>query len=409
MNLPAPRQSLPAADRIEPPKAPTGTTGRLRNLVAAISPPGIQVSRLLERDANNLDLIRLFCSCLVIFGHAFVVTPDPAWPAAAWDPTMHFGYPGVYSASVAVKIFFFISGILVTNSLLVRKSVSHYVIGRIFRIWPALAVVLLLTAFLIGPGLTSLPVRDYFSHYSVYHYVAGNLLMWMPVHLPGVFADNPLPALVNGALWTLPYEIAAYFALLLLAVLGVLRHRILCGLVLVLIVADPLLPHPLVVRWLEANPQFTYLPPCFALGAFVALCKDRLFVSPGIVAIAFAAFWVLRETAGGPLLYFFSLFVAVLYVSGLPWIRKIRLKSDISYGTFIWGFVIQQMVAGKFHDRGLPFNLGASLALALFMGFLSWHLIEKPAIRLGRRLADRWTGGPPPIPPAGERNPDLTP
>jgi len=141
----------------------------------------------------------------------------------------------------------------------------------------------------------------------------------------------------------------------------------------------------------------------------MAICKDRLILSPGIVLIAITAFWVLRGTACGPLLFFCSLFITLLYFSGLPWIRKIRLKSDISYGTFVWGFVVQQIVAGKYHDRGLPFNLGVSLAIALGVGFLSWRLVEKPAIRIGRRLADRWTGGSPPEPPVGTRTTDLIP
>ena len=409
MNLYAHIRGLLTVARFEHPTGAAGAVPRLHRMTAAIGLHRFQVSRLLERDANNLDLIRLICSGLVIYGHAFVVVPDPAWPAASWDPLMHLRYDGVYSASVAVKVFFFISGLLVTNSLLVRKSVSHYVIGRVFRIWPALTVVLLATAFVIGPGQTSLDPGDYFSRHLVYRYVAGNLLMWMPVHLPGVFEGNPLPALVNASLWTLSFEVAAYLALLLLAVLGVLRSRTLCGLLLLLLVADLLLPHPVVLRWLGSNPQCTYLPPCFALGAFVAIGKDRLFVSPGIALISFAAFWALRGTAGGPLLFFVSLFITLLYVSGLPWLRKIRLKSDISYGTFLWGFVIQQMVAGKFHDRGLPFTLGASLAVALCMGFLSWHLVEKPAIRLGRRLAERWTGSHPIATSAEAQTTDLTP
>src|SRR5450631_4074754 len=43
--------------------------------------------------------------------------------------------------------------------------------------------------------------------------------------LPGVFADNPLPLVVNGQLWTVPYELLCYAGLTGLVVIGVVRHR----------------------------------------------------------------------------------------------------------------------------------------------------------------------------------------
>ena len=180
---------------------------------------------LLRPEANNLDLIRLICASLVIYGHAFTLSPDPAWPALTGDPTLHLGYPGVYCGSIAVKVFFFISGLLVTNSLLTRRSVSHYLCGRFFRIWPALIVVVLVTALGLGPWLSSLSAKEYFSRFAVPRYIAGNLLMSVQGGLPGVFAGNPLPSLVNGVLWTLPFEVGAYLALLFFAAVGLLREE----------------------------------------------------------------------------------------------------------------------------------------------------------------------------------------
>ena len=279
-----------------------------------------------------------------------------------------------------------------TNSLLVWKSVSHFVLGRVFRIWPALTVVLICCAALIGPWLTVLDVRAYFSRYAVYRYVVGNFLMAMPADLPGMFVENNLAGAVNAVLWTLPIEVAAYFALLLTTVLGLFRHRLLAAVVLLFIIVDPLLPRPILTSWMDPNPQLIFLPSCFAFGACLALFKHRVLLSPGLVLAGAAAACALHQTRFGPLSFFFSLFYALLYVSGLPLLRRIKLKSDYSYGTFLWGFVVQLIVAERYGDLGFLFNFGVSLAITLGLGILSWHWVERPAMRLGRRLAERWTG-----------------
>ena len=125
-----------------------------------------------------------------------------------WDPEcIYLGYPGVYSGAIAVKVFFFISGLLVTNSLLQQKSPVAFVLGRFFRIWPALLVLLLVTALVVGPLCSGLGWREYFMHGDPYRYFWKNALLNSDARLPGVFAHNPLPNLVNGALWTLSYEV----------------------------------------------------------------------------------------------------------------------------------------------------------------------------------------------------------
>ena len=348
--------------------------------------PRCQLDQLLQRDANNLDLIRLICACAVIFGHSFVLIKDPGYPLGTWDPCKFLRYEGVYSASVAVKVFFFISGLLVTNSLLERKSVTGYVCGRVFRIWPAYIVILLFTAFIVGPLFTTLTPGEYFSQRAVYAYPVENILMLQTGTLPGVFSDNPLPNLVNGALWTLPYEVVAYQLLLLVFLLGIHRRFLLCTGLVLLILIDPLLPGSTLFPWSDPNPQFAYLPPCFAIGAYLALMRHRISFGWETIVSLIVAFLFLKSSRWGPLLFLITLFITLLYISGTRWMRRLRLPFDCSYGTFVWGFVIQQMMADKYADKGLVFNLVISLIAALAVGFLSWHYIEKPAIAMGRRV-----------------------
>ncbi len=359
--------------------------------------PRYRLADLLERDANNLDLVRLAAACLVIFGHAFVLVPEAAHPFGTWDPTARYlGYPGVYSASVAVKLFFFISGLLVTHSLLERQSLKAFLLARFFRIWPAYLVMLLVTAFVIGPLHTNLEPGEYFGQPGSYRYFWQNALLLGNASLPGVFVDNPYPNQINGAIWSLTYEVAAYAGLFGLFVLRLTRRRFICSVLAILMIVDPLLPHSLFFPAMTANPQIRYLPASFALGAWLALCKDRITLGPLQVGAAIAGFLLLHATPLGPLAFFVCLFLTILYMSGLPLVRCLKISSDPSYGTFLWGFVIQQVVAAHFADRGLVFNLVMSLGLAMLAGFLSWHLIERRAIALGRRLiSDRRTPGVP--------------
>ena len=43
--------------------------------------------------------------------------------------------------------------------------------------------------------------------------------------LPGMFPNNPVPHIVNGQLWTVPFELKCYEVLLLISVLGFYKHK----------------------------------------------------------------------------------------------------------------------------------------------------------------------------------------
>lgn len=348
--------------------------------------PTLRLAALLRRDANNFDLIRLLCAAAVIYGHASLIVKDPTFPNGLPDPSNLLQYPGVYSASIAVKVFFFISGLLITNSLLERRSVGHYLAARFLRIWPALIVTVSVTALVIGPLISNLSLGAYFSDSRTFRYCLANLLLLSADHLPGVFVDHPLPRLVNGALWTLAYEVGAYAFVLLAALAGVLERKVLLATLLIILFIDPLLPQPVISQWLPNNPQIRYLPQCFAFGAFLAVMKDRLAVGP-LTLIGFAClFFVYARTAAGTEIFHVTLFLILVYVAGHPSIQRLRLPADPSYGTYLWGFVVQQVLVDLFPHRGLPFHLISALVLAISLGFLSWYTIERPAMRLAHRF-----------------------
>ena len=50
------------------------------------------------------------------------------------------------------------------------------------------------------------------------------LLFIRPDSIAGLLTHNPVPGMINGSLWTLPFEVSCYLAVAALAAVGVLRR-----------------------------------------------------------------------------------------------------------------------------------------------------------------------------------------
>lgn len=70
----------------------------------------------------------------------------------------------------------------------------------------------------------------------------------------------------------------------------------------------------------------------------------------------------------------------------LPKFAWVESYGDFSYGAYLYGFLVQQILAGFIatpNQHWLNFMIAAPIALLL--GMLSWRLVEKPAMRLKPR------------------------
>lgn len=159
---------------------------------------------------NNFDALRLLAATVVVYGHAFPLTK-----------TAQVVILGNSVESLAVKVFFVISGYLISESWLRDPQINRFLIRRALRIFPALIVVVLLSVLVLGPLATTLSIAGYFGNISVLMYLK-NIFLYPVYYLPGVFQSNPYPIAVNGSLWSLPVEFSMYLLtpLLLLNVGG---------------------------------------------------------------------------------------------------------------------------------------------------------------------------------------------
>lgn len=155
---------------------------------------------------NNLNLLRALAALSVLLSHSFALSSG----SPATEPLRSL--IGMTPGSIAVDVFFVISGFLVTASICRSQSLIDFVAARFLRIFPGLFVMLVLSVFGLGLAMTTLSPKAYLSSSATYSYFAWCLTLFRGVkyELPGVFEANPYRLAVNGSLWTLPYEVRMY-------------------------------------------------------------------------------------------------------------------------------------------------------------------------------------------------------
>jgi len=64
------------------------------------------------------------------------------------------------------------------------------------------------------------------------------------------------------------------------------------------------------------------------MGAVLAVYKDRLVITPGLIALCWVSFFLVRQTALNVLGFYLALFLALIYASSLPWILALKPRAD---------------------------------------------------------------------------------
>ena len=348
----------------------------------------MKLSHLLDRDNNNFDLIRLVAASLVIYGHAYYLAPQQGLVDFIGSKL-----PYDYSGSLAVKIFFFLSGMVVTESLLKSRSLWNFGVARIFRIWPGLIAVLLSTVFVIGPLVTNLSLREYFAQGQTYWYLFNNVRLNTDFSLPGVFLELPFKGGVNGSLWSLRQEVIAYLSLMALFFVGFFKVKgkaavflILASVFVLFFATDPIFGARFLFPEVAPNPMIDVPIPCFALGVALATLKDHIEVRFSVLIVLCLVYWVLHDFVHAIYIFYAALFYAILCISGQPSFLKLKPPIDISYGVYLWGFPVQQALMFVWPDQGTRFNQMAAIVFSALMGIASWHLVEKRGIAMGQKL-----------------------
>lgn len=344
----------------------------------------IRLSDVVHGRNNNFHLLRLIAASAVLLSHSF--------PLATGDrhtEPLRAAY-GCTFGSIAVDLFFLISGMLVTMSLVRRSSAADFTKARFFRIWPGLIVAVLLTVLVLGPVFTTVPLSTYFTAKETARYLYLNLSLFKGVAyvLPGVFATNAWPSAINGSLWTLPSEVRCYVALLAIWVLlkplkrpGSLRWALACAWVALF----ASVAWSLRTMTIEDAPARLWL--MFCSGAMLYLLRDRIVLSwAGLLAVIVVVAITAGHGVAFGIVYCLALPYAMLCAAYLPsgvFLQYNRL-GDYSYGVYIYAYPVQQTLMHLWPTLGPIALFGTAMPLTLVPAILSWHFIEKPATALAR-------------------------
>jgi len=335
------------------------------------------------------DSIRIMAAITVIVSHSYALLghPEP-------QPVSFAGYP-LTLGTLAVGVFFIVSGFLITASWEANRSIWAYSVKRVFRIWPALIVVVVGAAYLLGPLVTTLSGRAYLKDPATWAYVKNNITM-IPITntLPGVFTSLPVPA-VNGSLWTLPYEVLCYIGVAAVGLLGILKHRwmVLVLALLSLAWCESVFRDP--TGWWSFVPYVgliallvVLLVPWFCVGAAMRSWHTAVPSGPlpGAAAVVVLGLGVALDA---PALIIPGIGFLTIWVGTLPFSWHLpKWAGDPSYGMYVFAFPIQQCLI-YFHlcANRVPVLIAEATVVSFVAGVISWHLLERPAVAAGARLS----------------------
>lgn len=313
--------------------------------------------------SNNFTLMRLIFAVMVIYSHSHAIIDIT-------EPVIFARTAGAF----AVQSFFAISGYLVCGSFLTTAP-AGYLARRIARVFPALIVAY---AF-------SMWAFDYF----------------------GGYPRNALHE-SNGPLWTITWEVLLYILLFFVGILGLLNRSAMGGaylacIVIFLVTLDPAAPQAMMVglfllfgggAFLRLNEDSIDMRLCggIAISALVLLyvspAKEALFLLISAIPFVFGSslhFDHLQWAVSLIALPYALLLLARYFPVSLP------LRNDYSYGVYLFAWPIQQITVHAAAYYGYPLTplkvFAVALPLSLLCGALSWHLVERHAIRLGHT---RW-------------------
>jgi len=371
------------------------------------------------------DTFRGFAAILVAIGHCW-------WASYPVFARTQFEIGFLAYDSKAVPIFAVLSGFLIYRSVLTIKSLDDlrsYVVRRFFRIYPVylLSVVLCLICGQYVAG-------EYFSRSGFF---VSDLFMFYVINWPAGFA--------NPVAWSLYVEVA-FYAFLPLAVLALGRRRVvpfaIIG-ILAMIVAE----YPSRVFGLWKFFLMGILASEFAWAEvldYEPLPRIKLGVCSFVIGLALLIYdfggperdWVAHlgiSTHRGDnetLALGLGCFLVLAALPHVPTLSKaldvlpLRLLGLISYSLYVTHFFY---ILANFPELGLFTHAGTPpmyahfqtlplmawwyLPLIFFPGCLTWALIsfllvERPGIQLGRRLLGRRSERTVPL-PEPQRAPQL--
>lgn len=351
---------------------------------------------------NNFDLIRLLAAVQVVvahaIGHTALLRQLPNWGKQVFDALMLV--PGV-------PIFFVISGFLITKSY-ERNPVdlAGYFWRRGLRIFPALWICLVFTLVVLGSfGFLG---TDFIFSKTFVAWLAGQASFFQ-FYNPEHFRSFGI-GVANGALWTITVELQFYVFIPILYMLTGGKHmgaKFANGIMGVMFFVS-FASYCVLDDKVNGPGGFTAAPMLFKLLQVTLIPHLWMFL---LGVLIHRKFGTLRIWVEGKFMYYMVGFIAFTWLLG-TWVPDRSLPfylaylpsrillafatiagafsarslserllggTDISYGIYIYHAVVINVMV-QLGLMSSMVSVGAVYAISIFLGLMSWHWIEKPAL-----------------------------
>jgi peptidoglycan/LPS O-acetylase OafA/YrhL len=324
----------------------------------------------LDPKANSLNAIRLVLAATVIISHSWSIGPYSRTPS-------HGGFaPGGW----AVDAFFVLSGYLITGSRL-NNSLAGYLKRRVLRIYPGFVVCLLSVVLVFAPiGYLHLhhSLHGYLSTSNPpLRYLVENL--GLKIQLGSVAGTPGGGGAWAGTLWTLYFEFLCYLIVGIVACWGAFRRRPVVAALMLAAATAVSFQNDHVDHHTDAS-NLIRLLPFFLAGSVVYLLRDRIPCTWWLAAASAAALVIVPDygprflvICALPMTYLMVYLGAVVPVA-------LGRRNDISYGIYMYGYPVEQLV-GYLHLGHQSAFIVLSLLGTIPLAVASWFLIEHPAMR----------------------------
>lgn len=327
----------------------------------------------IENRDNNLNLIKLFAALLVIVSHAYGFATG--YIRTDW---LHVVTGGVGDlGSLAVYVFFFFSGLLVTVSILKNGNGKRYWKRRVVRIFPSFILVTIGIVFLVAPFITTLSAKEYFINPGTYAYLK-NLVFLNEHDLPGVFVGNVYGRSVNGPIWTIRVEMCCYLMCFVFYKLRLLEKKKLPLSICAYMLIAGVLGFG-AISGIEGIGAVIMPVTMFYIGMVYAVNADKI-QQNGVLAIVAAALMALFCCFKQ--FYFASIVFLPYVLCQLAFATQKRFTvlgklGACSYEIYLWGGFVGQLIVYVFGGTMSEYiNMALTIPITIVLGYITNYVVE---------------------------------
>lgn len=330
-----------------------------------------------------LDYLRATAAWLVVWDHLGTIIPGwsgRVFPPAQWVRNNITGPLGVIQdfGWFGVALFFLISGFIISDRARV-ESAFEFIVRRVLRIYPMLAVAVLLSAAFVAAKSQATPHNLFLNltlaNYVVVPQVALLGVAWTLVIEVIFYAVTAATQFARGS----PHRIAVNLAVAAFAIWK--RGAFGESFALFAVAASylPILVMGQTVYWWLARKRLSAL---WGLAYLAAAYGVFLW---GMRAMH-AEFLPLSNSYLVSVTYALLAFIGIMHIQ-LPPQRVVRLLSDTSYSMYLLHGTIGYLILASLAARApLWMAILAAATGSLAASYLAYRLVEKPSQRLGRYL-----------------------